>query len=73
VNRARRERLDKALAAIAVAAEEVDALANEEREAFDNLPEGLQQAERGQEMETMADELDTLADSVRECAEWVAP
>lgn len=39
-------------------------MAEEEREKFDNMPEGLQQGERGQDMETAADALESAADEL---------
>lgn len=45
---------------------EVETLAEEEREKFDNLSEGLQQAERGQALETAADNLDSIVESMDE-------
>jgi prefoldin subunit 5 len=38
----------------------------EEQEAFDNLPEGLQQAERGQQMEAIAQALDDAISSLED-------
>lgn len=45
---------------------EAETLAEEEREKFDNLSEGLQQAERGQALETAADNLDSFVESLEE-------
>lgn len=42
----------------------VDDLAMEERDGFDNLPEGLQMSERGEAMEMAADNLDNARDYV---------
>jgi len=36
----------------------ISTMSDEEQESFDNLPEGLQQAERGQQMEAIANSLD---------------
>jgi acyl-CoA reductase-like NAD-dependent aldehyde dehydrogenase len=41
-------------------------LAEAERAAFENLPEGLQAAERGQALEASADTLDDLAERLDE-------
>ena len=43
----------------------LESLRDEEQEAFDNLPEGLQQADRGQSMEAIASalgDIDNVAD-----------
>ena len=41
--------------------ETIDSERDDEQEAFDNLPEGLQQAERGQEMEQAVEYLDNAS------------
>ncbi len=45
-------------------ASEVRELADEEQEAFDNMPEGLQQSERGQASEAAAGALSEAADAL---------
>jgi len=42
----------------------LESLRDEEQEAFDNLPEGLQQADRGQSMEAIASALDDAVDTL---------
>jgi uncharacterized protein YukE len=42
----------------------LESLKDEEQEAFDNLPEGLQQADRGQSMEAIASALDDAVDTL---------
>jgi chromosome segregation ATPase len=42
----------------------LQSLRDEEQEAFDNLPEGLQQADRGQSMEAIASALDDAVDTL---------
>ncbi len=39
---------------------------NEEQEAYDNLPEGLQESDRGQQMQEYIDALEGVADSLGE-------
>ncbi len=46
----------------------VEAAAEEEREAFDNLSEGLQQSERGQAMDLAADALSEACESLEEAS-----
>tara|TARA_E500000318_G_scaffold112008_1_gene133321 strand:+ start:8482 stop:8706 length:225 start_codon:yes stop_codon:yes gene_type:complete len=43
---------------------ELVAIEEEEREAFDNLPESIQYSEKGQTMEEAADTLQTFIDNV---------
>lgn len=47
-------------------AEELRTLADAEQEKFDNLPEGLQQSEMGQNIESAANALSEIADSSSE-------
>lgn len=42
----------------------IDDLGMEERDCFDNLPEGLQMAEKGEAMEMAADNLETARDYI---------
>lgn len=51
------------------AKEEVEGLRDDEQEKFDNLPEGLQQAERGQAMEEAVGYLEEAADKLEEAAQ----
>ena len=51
MNKARRKEIEKAIALIEQAREILEAVAEEEQEAFDNMPEGLQSSERGEYME----------------------
>ena len=46
--------------------EEAQELKEQEREAFDNLPPGLQQSERGQNMEAHADRQEEAADGIEQ-------
>ena len=64
MNAARRETLDKAVALLEEAKSLIDGAAEEERDAYDNLPEGLQEAERGQRMDEVATELEEASSSL---------
>ena len=65
MNQDRRAKIEKLIDQVQTAAfemrefyNELTSLQEEEQEAFDNLPEGLQQAERGQQMEAIASALE---------------
>ena len=66
MNKDRRKRIDKLLAKLDMirsdfdddARDELEALGTEERDAFDNMPEGVQRSERGETASEAADELD---------------
>lgn len=48
---------------------EVEALRDEEQEAFDNMPEGLQQGERGELSQEAINNLETAAEKISEAKE----
>lgn len=63
MNKQRRARIEKIRADISLMEDELEALATEEREAFENLSEGLQQSEQGQNTDTAASALEAAKDS----------
>lgn len=60
MNKARRSRLGDIAEQLENLYEDIEAVASDEREAYDNLPESLQESERGCMMEEAADELDDI-------------
>lgn len=48
-------------------ADKIKDIADEEREAFDNLPESLQYSEKGGRMEECADALDGVVEELESC------
>jgi prefoldin subunit 5 len=54
--------IDTAKASLEEIRDELDNLKGEEDDGFNNLPEGLQQAERGQAMEAAAEQMQTAYD-----------
>lgn len=68
MNKERRQRIGKIIEKLEDIAAELEALADEERDAFDNLPESLQYGERGEAMEAAADELEDVSGEVSELA-----
>lgn len=46
-------------------AEELESLRDEEQDAFDNLPQSLQDGERGQDMQAAIDAMDTAGELLR--------
>lgn len=47
----------------------IETLKDEEQEAYDNLPENLQDSERGETMEAAAESLDNVYNSIDEALE----
>lgn len=73
MNADRRKQLDKAYALLEQAKEIVETAQSEEQDCYNNLSEGLQQTERGQQYETNAfylqdamDNLDSAMEKVEE-------
>jgi len=71
MNNDRRKNLKKAVKMINEARDIVDDVMNEEQMAFDNLPEGLQEAERGIEMEDNVSELESITSDIDEIVERI--
>lgn len=61
MNKERRKKLGEIIDQLEYLREDLDAVASEEREAYDNLPESLQESDRGCAMEEAADELDEIS------------
>ena len=64
MNRESRARLSAVNEKLAEILCELEEIRNEEEEAYDNLPEGIQQSERGEAMETAIDTLQEIYDNV---------
>jgi hypothetical protein len=76
MNAERRKRLGTLLAELEQIRSELEAIATDEREAFDNMAENLQGSDRGLSMEAAADtlddavgELETVAGTIEEVME----
>lgn len=76
MNAARRKRLEKVISTLENMLDEIDNVKNEEMEAFENLPEGLQESERGEQMRDNAynldmawNDLDNVIEQIREVVE----
>lgn len=67
IKKATQDFKDKLEALCAEYAEKIRDLANEEREALDNLPESLQYSEKGGRMEECADALDGVVEELESC------
>lgn len=73
MNAIRRKWLEKIISQLEDLQQEVQEMAEQERECFENLPDSLQESERGETMEENADDLDntdydfdSLLDTLRE-------
>lgn len=64
MNNERRKKIQKIIDQLGDLKLEIEDVQNEEQTAFDNMPEGLQQAESGQKIEENASELGDAADEI---------
>ena len=62
MNRARRKELERAVELLQQAQEIIGSVRDDEQEAYDNLPEGIQYSERGEQMSEYVDTLGNAAD-----------
>lgn len=66
MNKAGRAHIAAQLTLIEAAKEELEGAASEEREKYDNMPESLQNGDRGQAMSNNADALDAAVSSLED-------
>lgn len=71
MNKDRRNRLAKIQNIIEGLIAEVEEIHGEEEEAYENLPESLQETERGESMERAIDKLEDLQQNLEEAAETI--
>lgn len=64
MNKTRRKELERAADLLTEAQEIIEAMRGEEQEAYDNLPESLQEAERGEQMIEYIDAMDEAMSSI---------
>ena len=66
MNNARRKEIEKITADLEAIKERIEALQEEEQDAFDNLPESIQYGERGDKMQSAIDNLEYAADKIQD-------
>ena len=64
MNKPRRKALESILCRLMDIAEELEAVREEEQEAFDNMPESLQYSERGEQMEAAIEALEEAYEAI---------
>ena len=69
MNKQRRKWLENVSAMIERAKEELEQIRDEEQEAYDNIPESLQDSDRGNTMYENIDNLDTMASDLEDILE----
>lgn len=68
MNKDRRKRLESIYEKLMEIYEELDAIIDEEREAYDNMPESLQDSEKGERMYEGIDSLESARDDINNAA-----
>lgn len=66
MNKARRNYIEEICAKLYEAQEMIDSVTEDERESYENLPEGIQNSERGDAMYENIDELEDLSSDVQD-------
>lgn len=66
MNKQRRERLSKLISQAEEMSAELEAIRDEEQEAFDNMPENMQGGERGDKMQEAIEAMDTAITSLED-------
>lgn len=64
MNKARRNEISAIIERLEACKSDLEALQEEEQECFDNLPETLQDSERGETMQENADDLEDACDTI---------
>lgn len=71
MNNPRRKRIDAVMSKLKKLTAELEAIKKEEEEAFDNLPESLQETERGEAMQEAIDNLDEAISNLADATEYL--
>ena len=68
MNAERRKRLQQARDKLAEIAEMLDGIGQDEQAALDNMPDGIQEGEKGQKLQENADTIQELRDEIDDIA-----
>lgn len=71
MNKQRRKELDKIQDTLLEVQTDLEAVKNEEEEAYDNLPESLQDSERGEVMQDAISILEDALNSIEEAIDYL--
>lgn len=71
MNNTRRKELQKQIDSLQEIKEALESIANDEQEAYDNMPEGLQESERGSNMYDNIDELGSIQDDIQSLCDQI--
>lgn len=71
MNKQRRKAIQEVIDKMEELREELDGIMSDEQDAFDNLPESLQESDRGNAMQEAIDNLDYAMSSIEEVVEYL--
>lgn len=71
MNNDRRKRLDAIFSTLETALNDLTTIKDEEQEAFDNMPESLQQSERGQASDEAINAMDEAGSSIESAMDGI--
>jgi hypothetical protein len=71
MNKERRDRLSDVIASLEEAKDLLEEVKNDEQDAFDNLPVGLQCSERGSKMEEYIELMEDAGDQIDKVCEFI--
>lgn len=69
MNKKRRKEIENLRESISETKAKLQDLLNEEQQAFDNMPESIQESERGEEMQEIIEYMEVAIDSLEEATE----
>lgn len=69
MNMTRRNEIKSIAEELGALKERIEAVAQDEQDAYDNLPEGIQDSERGQNMEQAISDLEDAASNIEEAVD----
>lgn len=71
MNKTRRKAIEKVVEQLLECEEAMENIRDEEQEAYDNLPESLQDSEKGEAMTEWVDAMDDSLGAIREAIEYL--
>lgn len=71
MNAKRRKEVESIMSCLEELIERIECVQSEEEEAYDNMPEGLQESERGEQMQEYISNLEDAASSVQDAVDYL--
>lgn len=71
MNRARRNEIKDVIDQLKYAIEQLELIASDEQDSFDNLPESFQEGERGDQMQENVNDLESSSEAIGTVVGWL--